>query len=89
MAILIPCISPDIKREYQILTNELRKFSEGLATKPKVIVISKMDLAPEDFTVPRFRGLKVVPISAATGENIEALKDALWEHLQAALPEEV
>ncbi len=89
LAILIPCTSPDIKREYQILTNELRKFSEGLATKPKVIVISKMDLAPEDFTVPRFRGLKVVPISAATGENIEALKDALWEHLQTALPEEV
>lgn len=89
LAILIPCVSPDIKREYQILTSELRKFSANLAAKPKVVVISKMDLAPEGFVLPRFRGAKVVPISAATGENIEALKDALWERLQVAAPEEV
>lgn len=89
LAILIPCTSPDIKREYQILTGELKKFSPSLAAKPKVVVISKMDLAPEGFAAPRFRGITVVPISAATGENIETLKDALWERLQIAAPEEV
>jgi len=48
-----------------------------------------MDIAPEGFVAPRFRGTKVVKISAVTGEGLEALKDALWEHLHAATPAEV
>jgi len=84
LAIIIPCTSPDPKHDYQVLTTELRKFSPSLLEKPKIVVISKMDIAPEGFVAPRFRGTKVVKISAVTGEGLEALKDALWEHLHAA-----
>ncbi len=89
LAIIIPCTSPDIKRDYQVLTKELRQFSPSLIEKPKIVVISKMDIAPEGFIVPRFRGTKVVKISAVTGEGLEVLKDALWEHLHTAMPAEV
>jgi GTP-binding protein len=89
LAIIIPCTSPDIKHDYQVLTKELRQFSLSLIEKPKIVVISKMDIAPEGFVVPRFRGTKVIRISAVTGDGLEALKDALWEHLHAAMPAEV
>jgi GTP-binding protein len=89
LAIIIPCTSPDIKHDYQVLTKELRQFSPSLIEKPKIVVISKMDIAPEGFVVPRFRGTKVIRISAVTGDGLEALKDALWEHLHAAMPAEV
>lgn len=89
LAIIIPCTSPDIKHDYQVLTKELRQFSLSLIEKPKIVVISKMDIAPEGFVVPRFRGTKVIRISAVTGDGLEALKDALWEHLHASMPAEV
>ncbi|MCS7013964.1 MAG: GTPase ObgE [Chloroherpetonaceae bacterium] len=78
LAILIPCTSPDMKKEYEILMHELKKFSPELAQKPKVVVISKMDLAPEGFRAPVFRGVKTVKVSAVARQNLEGLKDELW-----------
>jgi GTP-binding protein len=81
LAILLPANSPDLKREYNILMNELKKFSLVLAEKPKVVVISKMDIAPEGFVLPKFRGVKVVPISSVAQQGLEALKTLLWEKI--------
>jgi GTP-binding protein len=81
LAILLPANSPDLKREYNILMNELKKFSPVLAEKPKVVVISKMDIAPEGFVLPKFRGVKVVSISSVAQQGLDALKTLLWEKI--------
>jgi GTP-binding protein len=81
LAILLPSNSPDLKGEYNILMNELKKFSPVLAEKPKVVVISKMDIAPEGFVLPKFRGVKVVPISSVAQQGLDALKTLLWEKI--------
>ncbi len=81
LAILLPANSPDLKGEYNILTSELKKFSPVLAEKPKVVVISKMDIAPEGFVLPKFRGVKVVPISSVAQQGLDALKTLLWEKI--------
>lgn len=84
LAILLPANSADLKGEYKILTTELKKFSPILAEKPKVVVISKMDIAPEGFVLPKFRGVKVVPISSVAQQGLDALKMLLWEKIHQA-----
>lgn len=81
LAILLPADSLDLKSDYNILTAELKTFSPALAAKPKVVVISKMDLAPEGFEIPKFRGVKVVAISSVMQQGLDALKTLLWEKI--------
>jgi GTP-binding protein len=81
LAILLPATSLDLKGEYNILMNELKTFSSTLAEKPKVVVISKMDIAPEGFVLPKFRGVKVIPISSVAQQGLDALKTLLWEKI--------
>lgn len=84
LAILIPATSDDPKREYKILTTELKKFSLALAEKPKIVVVTKMDIAPEGFALPKFRGVKVVAISSVAQRGLEELKTLLWEAISEA-----
>jgi GTP-binding protein len=81
LAILLPATSLDLKGEYNILMNELKTFSSTLAEKPKVVVISKMDIAPEGFVLPKFRGVKVIPISSVAQQGLDTLKTLLWEKI--------
>jgi GTP-binding protein len=81
---LLPATSLDLKGEYNILMNELKTFSSTLAEKPKVVVISKMDIAPEGFVLPKFRGVKVVPISSVAQQGLDTLKTLLWEKISEA-----
>lgn len=81
LAILLPADSPDLKSDYKVLTDELKKFSPTLAEKPRVVVISKMDLAPVGFAPPKFRGVKVITISSVAQQGLDALKVLLWEKI--------
>ncbi|MCS6989745.1 MAG: GTPase ObgE [Chloroherpetonaceae bacterium] len=82
LAILIPATSDDPKREYKILTTELKKFSPALVEKPKIVVVTKMDVAPEGFAPPKFRGAKTVAISSVARRGLDELKTLLWETIQ-------
>lgn len=79
---LVPCISEDIKKEYQILLNELKAYNEELADKKRMLVITKCDLMPEEELkklkrkVPK--DIPVLFISAHAQQNLMPLKDALW-----------
>lgn len=79
---LIPADSPDIKKEYKILEKELKLYNKELQNKPRVIGISKSDLLDDELISMLKKELpKKIPhvfFSSHTGQNIQQLKDVLW-----------
>jgi len=84
---MVPGDTDDIKKEYEILLNELRQFNPEMLSKHRVLAVTKSDLLDEELiemlreTLPT--DLPVVFISAVTGSGIEELKDMLWKELNA------
>lgn len=73
--------------DFNILNTELKKYSAELASKPQVVAANKQDLTEArerlgPFTEAlRRRGIRVYPVSCATGEGMQALMDAVAEVL--------
>ena len=73
--------------EYESINREISLFSPELAAKEQVVVITKIDLPQTRKELPEMkawfegRGIKVFPISSATGEGIEALLDEIARRL--------
>jgi GTP-binding protein len=84
---MVPGDTDDIKREYEILLNELRQFNPELLSKHRVLAVTKCDLLDDELmdmlrdTLPD--DLPVVFISAVTGFGLSELKDVLWAELNA------
>jgi GTP-binding protein len=84
---MVPGDTDDIKREYEILLNELKQFNPEMLDKHRVLAVTKCDLLDEELiemlkeTLPQ--DLPVVFISAVTGFGLEELKDVLWRELNA------
>ena len=84
---MVPGDTEDIKREYEILLNELRQFNPDMLGKHRVLAVTKCDLLDEELidtlreTLPD--DLPVVFISAVTGYGLEELKDVLWRELNS------
>lgn len=78
---LVPADSPDIKKEYQVLLDECKKYNPELLTKPRLLGISKSDLTDAELRDMLAEELDVphVFFSSVTGDGIPALKDALWQ----------
>ena len=77
---------PDSVQDYEVITNELASFGAGLDTKPILVVASKIDAANEEklTKLKRYckrKKLELYPISAVTGEGIDALKYAMVKKL--------
>ncbi|MBS1708069.1 MAG: GTPase ObgE [Armatimonadetes bacterium] len=78
------------RENYQLIEDELLKYSEELFHLPRVIALNKTDLLPPDdvqFWVEEFQstGHEVYAISAAAGQGLEPLKHALWRLVEASL----
>ncbi len=83
LAVLIGADSENIEAEYNLLLGEMQRFDPGLLDKPRIVLITKMDIAPEDFRLPEFEdGVSVLPVSSVTGKGIDTLKDRLWEKVR-------
>ena len=84
---MVPGDTDDIKREYEILLNELATFNPEMLDKQRVLAITKCDLIDEELKDMLSDNLpKEIPhvfISAVTGEGISELKDILWEELNS------
>ncbi len=84
---LIPADADDIKKEYEILLNELKKYNPELLDKKRVLAISKSDLLDEELEQEIEKELpKDIPhifISSYTGKNLDKLKDLLWKELNS------
>lgn len=81
---IVPADSNDIKKEYEILLNELTKYNPDLIDKKRILAISKSDLLDEELISEIEKDLPYIPhvfISAVSGIGISQLKDVLWEEI--------
>lgn len=82
---LIPADAKDIYEEYELLLNELGKYSPELIDKKRIIAISKSDLLDEELMSEIEESLKdkieVTFISSVTSFGIPTLKDTIWKSL--------
>jgi GTPase len=86
---LIPCDSSDIKKEYDILLNELQQYNPELLDKSKVVAVTKCDMLDNELlselkkevknSLPK--NLEIVMISSVAQMGIDELKDILWQEL--------
>ncbi|RKG72190.1 GTPase ObgE [Corallococcus terminator] len=73
--------------DFNILNKELKKYSAELSGKPQVVAANKLDLTEArerlgPFTEAlRRRGIRVYPVSCATGEGMQVLMDSVAEVL--------
>lgn len=84
---MVPGDTDDIKKEYELLLNELAQFNPEMLSKHRVLAVTKCDLLDEELiemlkeTLPD--DLPVVFISSVTGYGIDELKDILWKELNS------
>ena len=85
---MVPVITEDIKREYEILLAELEKYNPQLLTKARILAISKCDIADPEINLDNLSKklaeeleIPVITFSSASGMGITELKDMLWEEL--------
>lgn len=84
---MVPGDTDDIKREYEVLLNELQKFNPELLDKRRILAVTKCDLLDDELmemlktTLPI--DLPVVFISSVTGFGLDELKDVLWKELNS------
>ena len=82
---MVPADSDDIRKEYEILLNELRTFNPEMLDKQRVLAVTKCDMLDQELmdeiepTLPE--NIPHVFISAISGMGISVLKDLLWEEL--------
>ena len=84
---MVPGDTDDIKREYEVLLNELEQFNPEMLSKHRVLAVTKSDLLDEELMdmlrehLPE--DLPVVFISSVTGYGLSDLKDVLWKELNS------
>jgi len=88
---LIPCDAPDIKKQYDILLDELRRYNPELLDKDRLVAISKADMLDAELQKEMdaqlqkdFKGIPYLFISSVAQQGIQQLKDKLWEMLNKA-----
>ncbi len=90
---VLPADESDPIENYHLIESELKKYSEEIWQRPRLIALSKIDTLPSgDFDALRQRfeklGPQLFPISAVTGQGLEPLLFELTQILEATLPKE-
>ena len=84
---LIPVDTGSIRAEYETLLRELEKYNPELLHKPRILAISKSDLADRELigmvSADLPDGIPHVFISSLTGLGLDSLKDKIWAVLNA------
>ena len=79
---MVPANTDDVKKEYDILLNELKQYNPELLDKDRILAITKCDLVDDDKIKEIKKHLpKKVPhvfICSVTGQGITELKDLIW-----------
>ncbi|MDH4131901.1 MAG: GTPase ObgE [Gemmatimonadota bacterium] len=91
LAFLVPLDQPDPQRVYDQLRHEVASYSEALAGKPHLVLLSKRDLLPADGPLPQLQApgaLGTLTFSSVAGSGLEEVKEYLWKAVTAARAEE-
>ncbi len=87
LLLMVPGDTDDIKREYEILLNELAQFNPEMLDKQRVLAITKCDLIDEELMSMLEPNLPSdiphVFISGVSGLGLQQLKDILWKELNS------
>ena len=79
---MVPGDTDDIRKEYEILLNEVKTFNPELLDKQRVLAITKTDLLDEELQQMLAEDLPDdlphVFISAVANKGLKELKDILW-----------
>ena len=84
---LIPADADDIKKQYDILLDELRRYNPEMLDKERIIAISKSDMLDDELKAEMKTELDTelpIPylfISSVAQQGLTALKDTLWKLL--------
>jgi len=85
---LIPADADDIKKQYDILLDELKRYNPELLDKERLIAISKSDMLDEELKGElktqldkEFKNLPYLFISSVAQQGLTELKDQLWKML--------
>ena len=85
---LVPADADDIKKEYEILLDELRRYNPEMLDKDRLIVISKCDMLDDELQKEMkqqldkdFKGIEYMFISSIAQQGLTELKDKLWKML--------
>jgi GTP-binding protein len=81
---MIPADSDDIKKEYNILLNELKQYNPELLHKDRLLAITKCDMLDEELTAAIKKDLPKIPytfISSLAQMGLTELKDMIWKKL--------
>lgn len=82
---MVPADADDIKKEYEILLNELSTFNPEMLDKQRILAVTKSDMLDQELMDEMEKelpdSLPHIFISSITGLGISQLKDILWEEL--------
>ncbi len=82
---VVPSDADDIKKEYEILLNELKCYNPELLDKKRLLAISKCDILDEELIAEIKMDLPEIPytfISSVANLGITELKDMIWKALE-------
>jgi GTP-binding protein len=87
---VIDGVAGDVVRAWRTVRRELAQYGAGLADKPEIIALNKIDtmtareIASRRTALARASGRPVFAISAATREHVGQLMHTVWEEIQRA-----
>lgn len=79
---LVPGDAEDVRKQYEILYNEVKMYNPDLLDKERFLVITKADLLDKELEQMISAELQDIPhmyISSVAQKNLEQLKDELWK----------
>ncbi len=85
---LVPADADDIKKEYETVLDELRRYNPEMLDKDRLLVISKCDMLDDELQKEmkqqldkELKGLDYMFISSVAQQGLTELKDKLWKML--------
>ncbi len=91
---LSPFTERDPKEDFKVVNNELRSFNPELAAREQVVALNKVDITEANEHLPGLLnffeglGIKVIPISAATGKGLGDLVNHVGKEVERIKAEE-
>jgi GTP-binding protein len=80
---LVDATGEDPATAWKTVREELAEYGAGLAEKPEILALNKVDLLDEELTealsaeLAETSGEEVLPLSGATGEGLDAVLDRI------------